>query len=134
LRPDKVLRYLRAACAVAAVAGALALAAAWLEGSAGRAWLLFGWTPMAALGLAGGLWVAARHGRPGPGFIVALLAGMLARLAVAGTGVGLAAFAGGTALRAHLEGLALGFVPLQVHEALFFWREVRAPAGEARSR
>ena len=93
------------------------------------AWVLAGWGMLALTGVAGGAWLASTHARPGAGFLVALVGGMVLRLTVVATAVSLAALTGGAALRAHLEGLVLGFFPLQVHEVVFFRREARRRAG-----
>lgn len=125
---SKTGRFVRAALGIAAASGAAtAIAVAVLRtGAAGLGWSAAGWGSMVVVGVGGGAWIAGRHARPGMGFVVAVLASMLARLLAVAVGVTLAAWTGGVALGAYLAGLALGFVPLQVYEVAFFFREARA--------
>jgi hypothetical protein len=118
----KIGNFLPPAVGVALAAGSAVVAAAWLLGRADLAWALAGWGSAAAIGVAGGAWMAARQGLPGGGFVVALLAGMLARLLAVGAGAALAASVGGGALWAFVGGFFAGFVPLAVWEALYFYR------------
>lgn len=110
------------------VSGAAGLAALALAGADAvrTGWALLGWGSLAAVGLGAGAWLAARHATAGAGFVVALVAGMLARLVAAGAGTAAAAATGGRALAAYLVGLVLGFAPLQVFEMVFFYREARS--------
>jgi len=105
---------------------------AWLAGEGGLAWAVAGWGSAAAIGVAGGSWLVARHGDPSWGFVVALLAGMLARLLAFGTGAALAARAGGAQLWAFVGGFAATFVALQVWEGVFLHR-AGSGAGAGRS-
>ena len=122
----KARRYLWPAVVLSLASGAtVALAAGWLLPGTGLGWALGGWSAAALIGVTAGAWLASCHGRPGLGFVVALLAGMLARLLAAGAGAALAAWTGGGALWAFVLGFATGFTPLQVWEAVFFHRETR---------
>jgi hypothetical protein len=105
--------------------GAAAWAAFRPGASAGLAWGAVGWGMMAAIGLASGTWLAMAHGRTGPGFLAAIVAGILGRLAATLGGALAAARAGRGSLLAFLVGLGVGFVPLQVYETVFFFAEGR---------
>lgn len=127
-------RFLLAASAVGVAAGAVALAATEAAGGSGP-WALAGWGPMAGIGLGSGGAMAARHGRPGSGFLAALVAGMLSRLTVAAALGLVATRAGEPALLSYVAGLAAGFLPLQAFEVVWFYRAARAArpsGGEAR--
>jgi len=122
------VRYARAALVVAAASlaiGWLALPAA-LRQQGG--WLVLGWAAMSLGHVAGGSWMAARHGRPGSGFLVALGASMFGRFLLAIAGGVAAWFAGEAAAVAYVAGLGLGFVPLQSLESVWFLRASRARA------
>ncbi len=122
----KTRRYLWPAAVLSLASGAtVAWAAWWLLPGTGLGWALGGWSAAALIGVTAGVWLASCHGRPGLGFVVALLAGMLARLLAAGAGAALAAWTDAGALWAFVLGFATGFAPLQVWEAVFFHRETR---------
>jgi hypothetical protein len=125
-------QYARGAAAVAA-ASAVALSLAVLGPLAGQGrWAAMGWGGMVVIGVAGGAWLAARHGQRGSGFLVAFGAGMLTRLVVIGIGSWFAALTGGAALGAFLVGLGLGFAPLLIYEVVWFYREGRTPFSDTR--
>ena len=85
-------------------------------------WAAKGFLAMAVPGLVGGAWLAREHGRTGSRFVVALGAGFIARLVLAGLAAFYAARAGDGAGTALLSGLAAGFVPLMVFEMIWFAR------------
>ncbi|HKQ62325.1 MAG TPA: hypothetical protein VJS92_13620, partial [Candidatus Polarisedimenticolaceae bacterium] len=83
-------------------------------------WSLLGWASTGFTGVAGGAWMAARHGTQGAGFMVAMGTSMLARLLLAAAGAFTAATQGAQAAGAYAAGLAAGYLPLQVFEARWF--------------
>jgi hypothetical protein len=107
----------------AALVGAGALVA-WTSrgGVLPAGWVIKGLLATAVPGVAGGAWLAHEHGRAGSRFVVALQAGMLARLVLAAVVAMGAAQAGGTAMSASMAGLAGGFVPVMVFEMVWFAR------------
>jgi hypothetical protein len=121
----KIRSFLTPAIALAVLSGSAVFAVAWLGEGVAPAWALAGWGSAAVIGVVGGSWLAAWHGRPGWGFVVALLAGMLARLLAVGSGAALAALAADGAPWVFAGGFAAGFIPLQVWEAVFFQRASR---------
>jgi hypothetical protein len=112
---------------VAAALGALALLP-WLAGDdrLAAAWSARGFAAMAIPGVVGGTWLARKHGRRASRFVVALGAGFLARLVLAGIAAFGAAKAGGGAIEGLLAGLAAGFVPVMAFEMFWFARATRA--------
>jgi len=115
-------RYLREAVVIAVVAGlALGVAAA-VAGGVWKSWGSAGWLAATAIGLVAGVALARSHGSPGLGFVVAMLAGMLARFVALAAGGVWAAWTGRAALVAFVAGFGAGFIPLQVHEAIFLRR------------
>jgi hypothetical protein len=127
-KSSPVSRYARTAVIVAV----LALALAWLAlpGSLRQqgGWLALGWALMSLGHVAGGCWMAARHGRPGSGFLVALGTSMIGRFVMAIAGGVATWFAGEAAAVAYVAGLGLGFVPLQTLESVWFLRASRTGA------
>lgn len=115
-------RFLRTAVALGLGVGAVVLLLAWVAGGAGLGWAFLGWGSAAAIGVSAGAWLVARHGDPGWGFVVALLAGMLARLLAFCIGGALAARSGGEPLWGFVGGFSASFVALQVWEGLFLHR------------
>jgi hypothetical protein len=81
-----------------------------------------GFLAMALPGIAGGVWRAREHGRPGSGFVVALQAGILLRLLLASVLAIGAARAGQAAMKALVAGLVAGFVPVMAFEMAWFGR------------
>jgi hypothetical protein len=77
---------------------------------------------MAVPGVLGGAWLAREHGRSPTRFLIALAAGFVTRLVLAGSAAFFAARAGGGAGLALLAGLAAGFVPLTAFEMFWFVR------------
>jgi hypothetical protein len=77
---------------------------------------------MSLLCIACGAWLAFEHGRPGARFLAALGAGVLGRFLAVALGCILAAVESGNALLAYATGLAAGFVPVQLFEAIWFYR------------
>lgn len=122
-------RFARSAVRLCLAAGAVVVSIAWLVGEGGLAWAVAGWGSAAAIGVAGGSWLVARHGDSSWSFVVALLAGMLARLLAFGTGAALAAGAGAPQLWAFVGGFAVSFVALQVWEGVFLHRATRGSGG-----
>lgn len=125
-------RQFAAAALVPAAAGGAALLA--VAAARGRPWLLWGgagWAVVAAIGLAGGSWLAGEHGKMGTGFLKALAAGMLCRLLAVFAGAALGAWAGGQAIWAWLGGAVLGYAPLQAFEVWWFYRRKTEPAALA---
>jgi hypothetical protein len=119
-------RYVAGAVALtlAVAAGVLPIAAA-RGGPTAAGWTALGWLVTALTGVAGGAWVASRHGRAGAGFFVALQTCILARLGLSALGALLAANRGRDAAWAYVAGLVAGFLPLQVFEILWFFRVAR---------
>jgi len=108
---------------VAASVGAAALLL-WFSGDdrLASAWAAKGFLAMALPGIAGGAWLAREHGRSAQRFLIALAAGFVTRLVLAGSAAFFAAKAGGGAGLALLFGLAAGFVPLTAFEMIWFVR------------
>ncbi len=132
--PGRGGRFVLAASAVAVAAGVVLLAATRSAGGS-ESWALAGWGPMAAIAVGSGGAMAARHGRPGSGFLAALAVGMLSRLTVAAALGLVATRAGETAVLSYVAGLAAGFLPLQAFEVVWFYRAAHAArpsGGEAR--
>ena len=125
----RALRFALGGALVAVAAGGAAWAAARPASLGGLLWGALGWGLMAAIGLATGTWLAARYGSAGSGFLAAMVAGILGRIAATLGGAATAASAGRGALSAFLVGLGSGFAPLMVYEAVFFYREGRRPRG-----
>jgi hypothetical protein len=75
-----------------------------------------------AIGILGGTWAVAWHGRPGPGFLVVFGVCMLARVVVLGIGAFVAAGRGREAVTAYLAGLLIGYLPPQATEWLWLLR------------
>jgi hypothetical protein len=123
------LRFVAGASAVSVASAVAAFATFRPDASVGLAWGAVGWGVMAAIGLASGAGLAAAYGRTGTGFLVAIVAGILSRLAATLGGALAAARAGRGALSAFLVGLGAGFVPLEVYEAIFFYRAGRRRTG-----
>jgi len=121
-------RYLAGASVVAAASGAAAWALGRPASGGALAWGALGWGSMAAIGLAAGAWLAASYGRPGSGFLAAIVAGILSRIAATLLGAAAAATAGHGALGAFLVGLGCGFGPLQLFEVGYFYRAGRRAA------
>jgi hypothetical protein len=120
-------RYLREAVPIGAVTGVGLGVVAAVLGGAWKSWGPAGWLVATAIGLAAGAALARLHGSPGWGFVVAMLAGILARFVAVAAGGVWAALTGRTALVAYVAGFGAGFVPLQVHEGFFLRRGSRAP-------
>jgi hypothetical protein len=110
----------------AALVGAGALLA-WTSrgGVLPAGWVVMGLLATAVPGVAGGAWLAHEHGRAGSRFVVALQAGILARLVLAAVVAMGAAQTGGTAISASMAGLAAGFVSVMVFEMAWFARAPR---------
>jgi hypothetical protein len=120
-------RYLREAVAIGVVTGLSLAVIAAVAGGAWKSWGPAGWLAATAIGLVAGGALARFHGSPGWGFVVAMLAGILARFVALAAGGVWAALTGRTALVAFVAGFGAGFVPLQVHEGFFLRRGSRAP-------
>ena len=86
-------------------------------------WGLTGWAITAWIGVVGGVWLVARHGEPGPAFLIAMGTCMLSRLLLAVVGAVLAATLGGAgAVYPYVAELAAGFLPVQILETGWFMR------------
>lgn len=89
-----------------------------------------GWSAVSLVGVADGVWLCRRYGRPGSGFLTALVVGILARLLLVLVGTGLALRYGVDAAPwAFLVGMAGGFVPLQAFEVFWFVKSARSLSG-----
>jgi hypothetical protein len=89
---------------------------------------------MAVPGVACGAWLAMEHGRAGSRFVIALAAGFIARLVLAGGLTLSAGIAGAAAKAGLLPGLAAGFVPVMAFEMVWFARAARSRGLGAESR
>ena len=118
-------RFLGIGASIAALAGLASFTVARSAGPAAVAPCLVGWAIMAASGLAGGLFLVRAHGRSGTGFLGALVASMLARLALSSAGAAWAAASSVETVWAYLGGLVAGYVPLQAFELVWFIRRDR---------
>ena len=85
-------------------------------------WALGGWLLLATAGVVAGGWLVACHGKPGNGFLGAMVGGMLARMALIASGLGLAMMSGKPAVWAFAGGAAAGFLPVMVFEVFWFYR------------
>jgi len=95
------------------------------RGATAAGWAVAGWLPMAVIGVAGGMWLNHKHGKPGAGFLIALGTCMLARLIVAAGGVIVALSRQPDLFWPYLAGLGAGYLPLQVFESVWFARRAR---------
>ena len=120
-------RFAAICMAVALFSGLAVLLFAMPRGEQFLRWSLFGWSSMAMIGVAAGLWMVRVHGRPGSGFMAALGAGMLARLFVSAAGALVAGQQGIEVVWAYLAGLVTGYLPLQVFELTWFYRRSGRP-------
>jgi hypothetical protein len=93
-------------------------------------WAALGFAATAVPGLAAGAFLVRQHGRPGAGFVVALGAGMIARLLLGAAVASAAAWSDHAARTAAVAGLAAGFLPVMLFESLWFARS--QAAGEQR--
>jgi len=110
---------------IALGSGAAVLAYALPRGEEVVRWSGLGWLIMAVIGVAAGIWMVRVHGRPGSGFMAALVTGMLARMLVAAAVALVAAQQGIEIVWAYLVGLFTGYLPLQVFELTWFLRKDR---------
>jgi hypothetical protein len=131
MRGGRARRFVLGAAAVSAASGAMAWVATRPASPGSLMWGALGWGLMTAIGLGAGAWLAVAHGSTGPGFLAAIVAGILGRLAATVGGSVAAAMAGQAPLWAFLTGLGSGFVPLQVYESVFFYREGRRANGRS---
>jgi hypothetical protein len=88
-------------------------------------WALTGWMAIAVIGVVAGGALVKRHGEAGHGFMVALVAGMLARLAVASLGGFFAMLSGESAIWSFMGGVTAGFLPVQAFELAWFYKASR---------
>lgn len=114
---------------------ALAAGVSWLMGSTAAGvsrpgWGIAGWAASTVPGVAGGVWMASRLGRPGAGFVAALGLTMAARAIAVGGGLIGALRVGDGATGSFLGGFATCFLPWIVFEIVWFVRESRSGAGE----
>jgi hypothetical protein len=122
---DRTRRFLAGAAAVAAASGGAAWALTRPASTGALLWGGLGWGLMTAIGLSSGAWLAAAHGKSGSGFLAAMVAGILGRIAATLAGAAAAASAGRGSLWAYFVGLGSGFAPLMVYEMAFFYRAGR---------
>lgn len=125
MRAWPTTRFAVGAVAIALASGLLGLP--WVVGRWGDAmpWAVSGWGATAAVGIAAGIWMAYQYGRAGSGFLIGIVAGMLARMLIVGLGTAAAIRLGGSGPWGFLAGFALGFVPLQTYELVWFIRAAR---------
>ena len=120
-----------AASATALVVGVLSRAAATGFGT-DPGWAVLGATLVAFAGIVGGTRLAGTHGRPGSGFVAALVISVLFRFASLGAGLWLALRAGGSAPSGFLIGFGIAFLAFAALEAIWFTRASRsAPVSES---
>lgn len=119
------LRYIIIGATVSVVALAAAVSVVVTRFPEALYWALGGWAIMAVVGIADGAWLARRHGKPGTGFLLALVVGMLVRLVLVCGGTALALMNGGQAPWGFLAGVVTGFVPLQVFGVVWFLRRAK---------
>lgn len=118
-------RFAVVSIAIVTASGLVVAAIAGPRGEPFLRWSLSGWSIMAGIGVATGLWMVRVHGRAGSGFMTALGTGMLARLFVSAAGAFVASRQGIEAVWAYLPGLVSGYLPLQVFEMAWFYRKTR---------
>jgi hypothetical protein len=115
-----MMKFALGAAASAALGGALL---AWAIAGGDSSTAAFAWAGFVSMtlpGIAGGAWLAHEHGRPGSRFVLALGAGFLARIVLAGVVAFGASRAGGESGSRLLAGLAAGFIPVTVFEMVWF--------------
>jgi hypothetical protein len=119
----------------AALVGAVALLG-WtsVEPALPAAWAVKGFLATALPGVVVGAWLVREHGRSGSRFVIAVQAGIFARLVLAALVAIGAARVDGSAVPASMAGLGAGFVPLMVFEMVWFAhaRETGSVRTEAR--
>lgn len=108
---------------MALTSGLVATLGASLLGEGKVSWTLLGFGAAVVPGLGAGMILARRHGQPGPGFLVALGTGILARFVVVLASLAWALRAGDGAYRPWLLGVALGYVPMELFEIVWFHRQ-----------
>jgi hypothetical protein len=111
--------------AVALGTAVLLLAFAAGRGPQALFWTLTGWSVMALTGVAGGAWTEAKLGTAGTGFLLSLVASILARLFASAIGAGFALWAGERAAIAYLVGLGASFGTQLIFELVWFVRRSR---------
>ena len=94
-------------------------------------WALGGWLVLAVAGVVAGGWLVSSHGKPGNGFMGALVGGMLARMVLTVAGMGAAMTAGKPTMWAFAAGAVTGFLPVMVFELIWFYRASRKDAARA---
>lgn len=119
------VRFAGWAVAVSSIVAGVALPVVRPYGAEVLRWALAGWAVTTAIGVAGGSWALAWHGRTGAGFLVAFGVCMLARVLALGFGALAASQRGGEAVAAYLGGLLLGYLPPQAAEVLWLMRAAR---------
>ena len=92
--------------------------------AAHRLWLGAGFLLMITVGLAVGFHLERHLGSPSPRFLITLGAGTLLRMVVAATSAVALIERGSGAFFAYLAGMAIGYLPLQIHEVR--WLGARA--------
>jgi len=117
------LRYALWSGASALTVALLLTPVAWSRGAQVVGWGLFGWLLTSLAGVFGGMWIVAKHGRRGRGFLVALGVCMLARLVLFVAGPLAVATRGTDVMLACLAGLFAGYLPTQATEIVWFARK-----------
>jgi len=118
-------RYAATAAGIAAVAAVVLMPWVWGRWPGAGPWALAGWAAAAVVGVGTGAWLARAHGRPGSGFLAALVTGMLIRLVLVGVGLVVALRVGDGPAWGFLSGFAIAFVPLQGYEVVWSLRANR---------
>lgn len=123
-----MIRFAATALTVAGAILAAGLLSAGLSEEIG--WLVAGWTAAVAIGVASGVWLIAKHGRPGSGFVAAMASATAARFLAVGGGLIVALRQGDRAPWMYLAGFAAGFVPVTVIEVMALRRAAKPTAGK----
>lgn len=121
VEPGGPRRYATYAALVALLAGLALLPLALANGGSWLWGYLAGWGAMATIGAAGGAGLVARHGGRSGAFVVVMIACMLARLSTVVVGAVLLWWMDLPPV-GFLVGIAVGFVPLQILEGVWFYR------------
>lgn len=121
---------IRFAATALTVAGAMLAVGLLSAGSSGEiGWMVAGWSAAVAIGVASGLWLIAKHGSPGSGFVAAMASATAARFLAVGGGLIVALRQGERAPWMFLMGFAAGFVPVTVIEVMALRRAGKPAAG-----
>ena len=122
LRPA---RFVLSAGAVAFAAAVFVVTAGALYGPTALRFGLLGWALTTTVGVFGGAWLIAHHGKALSPFLIAMATCMLARAVVAGAGALVAVPWGIEAMVPYVGGLLAGYLPVQILEMVWFHRRSR---------